>query len=80
MTPPALEVPNASDRGTKPKTTDKWARAWLQKPCHLGGPQRFTVRDKFRSGPHCGLGSYRTLATLLVSKAVTEGERITIGP
>ena len=40
MTPAALGIPSASQRGTKIEVAHKWAR-WLGNPFRLGDPLRF---------------------------------------
>ena len=49
----AWEVPTASARVTKSEVAHRWAR-WLQNPCRLGGPNRFSPADKIRNGPQMG--------------------------
>ena len=53
ITPAAGGVPTASERGAKSEVAHKWAR-WLQNPCRLGGPHRFTARGRIRGGPQEG--------------------------
>ena len=53
ITPTIWEVPYASQRGTKSVVAHKWAD-WLNNPCRLGGPQRFTSGDKISIGPQMG--------------------------
>ena len=40
ITPAALGVPTASERGAESEMAHKWA-SWLHNPCLLGGPHRF---------------------------------------
>ena len=53
MTRAAWGVPTASQRGAKSEVAHKWAR-WLHDPCCWGGPHRFRVQGKIRSGPQVG--------------------------
>ena len=53
ITPAALGIPTASERGAKSEVAHKWAR-WLHHPCHLGDPHRFKAGGKIRSGPQVG--------------------------
>ena len=53
ITPAAWGVPTASERGAESEVAHKWAR-WLHSPCRLGGPHRFRVGGKIRSGPQVG--------------------------
>ena len=50
ITPAALRIPTASERGAKSEVAYKWAR-WLHHPCRLGDPHRFKAGGKIRSGP-----------------------------
>ena len=49
ITPAAWGGPTALERGAQSEVTHKWA-TWLQNPCRLGGPDRFTAGGKIRSG------------------------------
>ena len=51
-------VPTASQREAQAKMAHKWAR-WLQNPCPLGGPHRFTAGVKIRWRTS-GIGGYIT--------------------
>ena len=53
MTPAALGVPTASERGAQSEVAHKWAR-WLHNPCHLGAPHRFRAGGTIRCGPQVG--------------------------
>ena len=53
MTPAAYGVPSASEQGAELKVAHKWAR-WLHNPCRLGGPHRFRVERRIRTGPQVG--------------------------
>ena len=53
ITPTALWVPTASQRGAESKVAHKWAR-WLYSPYCLGGPHRFTAGGTIRGGPQVG--------------------------
>ena len=53
ITPAISGVPNASHRGTISTMAHKWAD-WLHNPCHLRGPQSFTVGDNIKNGPQVG--------------------------
>ena len=53
VTPAALGVPTASERGAESEVAHKWAR-WLHHPCRLGGPHRFRAGGRIRSGPQLG--------------------------
>ena len=53
ITPPAWGVPTASERGAESKVAHKWAR-WLDNPCRLGAPHRFTAVGIIRGGPQVG--------------------------
>ena len=50
ITPAALGIPSASERGAKSEVARKCAR-WLHHPCRLGDPHRFRAGGKIRSGP-----------------------------
>ena len=50
ITPAALGVPTASERGAESKVAQKWAK-WLHNPCRLGGPHRLGAGDEIRGGP-----------------------------
>ena len=53
ITPTALWVPTASQRGAESEVAHKWAR-WLYSPYCLGGPHRFTAGGTIRGGPQVG--------------------------
>ena len=53
VTPTALGIPTASNRGAKSEVAHTWA-SWLRHPCHLGDPGRFRAGGKIRSGPYMG--------------------------
>ena len=53
ITPAALGVPTASQRGAESEVAHKWAR-WLHNPCRLGSLHRFTAGGGIRSGPQVG--------------------------
>ena len=53
MTPAALGVPTASERGVQLAVADKWAR-WLHNPCRRRGPHRFRAGGRIRGGPQVG--------------------------
>ena len=53
ITPAALGIPTALERGAKSEVAHTWAR-WLHHPCCLGDPHRFKVGGKIRSGPYMG--------------------------
>ena len=53
ITPAALGIPTALERGVKSEVAHTWAR-WLHHPCCLGDPHRFKVGGKIRSGPYMG--------------------------
>ena len=53
ITPTALGVPTASERGAQSEVAHKWAR-WLSNPCRLGGPYGFRAGGRIRSGPQVG--------------------------
>ena len=53
ISPAALGIPTASERGAKSEVAHKWAR-WLHHPCRLGDPHRFKAGGKIRSGPQVG--------------------------
>ena len=50
MTPAAWGGPLRFIQGIKSEVAHKWAR-WRHNPYHLGGPLRFRVGSKIRSGP-----------------------------
>ena len=50
ITPAAWGVLTASLGGAESQVAHKWAR-WLHNPCRLGGPHRFRVGGRIRSGP-----------------------------
>ena len=49
VTPAALGIPTASERGAKSEVAHKWAR-WLHQPYRLGDPLRFRAGGQIRSG------------------------------
>ena len=49
ITPAALGIPIASERGAKSEVAHKWAM-WLHHPCRLGDPHCFKAGGKIRSG------------------------------
>ena len=53
VTPAALGIPSASERGAKSEVAHLWAR-WLRNPGRLGDPLRYRARGKIRSGPLVG--------------------------
>ena len=53
MTPTALGVPTALERGAESEMPHKWAR-WLHNPCRLGGPHRFRAGGRVKGGPQVG--------------------------
>ena len=53
ITPAALGIPSASERGAKSEVAHKWAR-WLHHPCRFGDPHRFRTGGKIRRGPSMG--------------------------
>ena len=53
MTPAALGILTASERGAESEVGHKWAR-WLHKPCRLGNPHRFRAGGRIRGGPQVG--------------------------
>ena len=50
VTPAALRIPSASERGAKSEVAHKWARL-LRHPRRLGDPHRLRAGGKIRSGP-----------------------------
>ena len=61
ITPAALGVPTASERGAESEVAHKWAR-WLHHPCRLGGPHRFRAGGQNQKWPTSGQGGYITPA------------------
>ena len=53
VTPAALGIPSASERGAKSEVAHLWAR-WLRNPYRLGDPLGFRAGGKIRSGPLVG--------------------------
>ena len=53
ITPTALGVPTASERGAESEVAHKYAR-WLHNPCRLGDPPRFRAWGRIRGGPQVG--------------------------
>ena len=53
VTPPALGVPSASDRGAKSEVAHLWEK-WLRHPCRLGDPHRLRAGGKIGGGPLVG--------------------------
>ena len=53
VTPAALGIPTAAERGAKSEVARLWAK-WLRHPCRLGDPHRFKAGGKIRSGPLVG--------------------------
>ena len=65
-------VPIASQRRAESHVAHKWAR-WQHNPCRLGGPCRFRVRGRIRSGPQVGLLATITPAASVVPTASERG-------
>ena len=63
ITPAALGIPTASERGAKSEVAHLWAR-WLHNPCRLGDPHRLRAGGQNQKWPTSGQGSYITLAFL----------------
>ena len=61
ITPAALGVPTASERGAESEVAHKWAR-WLHHLCRLGGPHRFRAGGQNQKWPTSGRGGYITPA------------------
>ena len=72
ITPAALGVPTASERGAESKVAHKWAR-WLHNPCRLGGPHRFKAGGQNQKWPTSGQGGYITPAAWGVTTASEQG-------
>ena len=53
VTPAALGIPTALERGAKSEVAHLWTK-WLRHPCPLGDPHQFRAGGKIRSGPLVG--------------------------
>ena len=72
ITPAALGVPAASERGAESEVAHLWAR-WLLIPCRLGGALRFRAGGQNQKWPTCGQGGYLTPAASGVPSASERG-------
>ena len=88
ITPAALGVATALERGAESEVAHKWAR-WLHNPCRLGGPHRFKAGAepevahkwaRWLHNPYCLGGPHRFRAGARNHRWPTSGESGYIRP
>ena len=72
VTPAALGIPTAAQRGGTSEVAHKWAK-WLRHPCRLGDPHRFRAGGGNQKWPTNGQSGYVTPAVSGIPTAAERG-------